>query len=167
MQMTAKSYERLFRFFRQSPLRQTILLLAAKYLPVILAATYGIGAIWLCKERSVYLLRYLLVPAAVFLGVSILRSAINRPRPYDQLGYEPLAPAKRGKGKSFPSRHTASAFIIALALLTLSPVVGIAALTVACLIGASRVLTGVHYPSDVLTAVVFPVVLGIFGFWIL
>jgi undecaprenyl-diphosphatase len=51
---------------------------------------------------------------------------------------------------SFPSDHAAAAFAIAFAVLAYSRRVGVAFLAVAALIAVSRILEGLHYPSDVL-----------------
>lgn len=53
-----------------------------------------------------------MVPAAVYVLVIALRILFHRPRPFEQLKITPLVP--HGKGKSFPSRHVASAVIIAM-----------------------------------------------------
>jgi len=51
---------------------------------------------------------------------------------------------------SFPSDHAAAAFAIAVAVLAFSRRLGVAFLAVAALVAASRVVEGLHYPSDVL-----------------
>ncbi|MEC8880451.1 MAG: phosphatase PAP2 family protein [Pseudomonadota bacterium] len=50
---------------------------------------------------------------------------------------------------SFPSGHTAAAFVMATLLGIFYPVVATLALAFALLVGLSRVLLGVHYPSDI------------------
>jgi undecaprenyl-diphosphatase len=50
---------------------------------------------------------------------------------------------------SFPSGHTAGAFLAAVQVSSLVPGLSAPLFTVAALIGASRVYNGVHYPSDV------------------
>ena len=51
-------------------------------------------------------------PAVCLFISGLLRRKINRKRPYEQLSIRPLV-QKKG-GKSFPSNHTASAFVLAL-----------------------------------------------------
>lgn len=120
----------------------------------------------LLVRRDQRLLACTLVPLAVFVATSVIRRIINRPRPYDTLDFEPIGDVKRGKGQSLPSRHTASAVAIACAFVYVYPLpvwVMLWALLV-LIICTLRVATGKHYPSDVLVAVIFSVLLSIIGF---
>ncbi len=105
----------------------------------------------------------LCVPAGVLVLVTVLRKLINRQRPYEKFDTPPLF-ERDGKGESFPSRHTASAFIIAMSGFVLNIWVGIGLLIVAAVIGATRVLSGVHYVSDVLAGGALSLVVGIVFF---
>ena len=74
----------------------------------------------------------------------------ERPRPFTA---HPLAThllAPMSTDPSFPSDHAAVAFAIAFAVLAFSRRAGAAFLAGAILIAASRVVVGVHYPTDVL-----------------
>ena len=95
-----------------------------------------------------------LVPAAAFWVGSALRARINRPRPYTALGYQPLFP-KNEAGRSMPSRHCFSAAAIAVVALHCSLPMGVVLAVLAVLIAVSRVITGVHYISDVLAGLAF------------
>ncbi|MDQ2087358.1 phosphatase PAP2 family protein [Herbivorax sp. ANBcel31] len=94
------------------------------------------------------LIKFLLIPALVFVTVSALRKIINRKRPFEALEIEPIV--YHDTGGSFPSRHASSAMIIALSVYWIHPLAGILCIGVAVLTAASRVLAGVHYPLDVL-----------------
>ena len=168
MRMTKETYLKLMDWIRSTPPGEKWLLRCSKFLTYFYIAAYCCGALLLCIRQREALLRYLLVPAVVFAFVTLFRAAVNRPRPYDALGYEPIGKAKHGKGKSFPSRHTASAFIIALAACyAFGGIFGGIMAAAACCIGISRVCTGVHYPSDVLCGAGIALLLGIPGFWII
>jgi membrane-associated phospholipid phosphatase len=56
----------------------------------------------------------------------------------------------RSTDPSFPSDHATGAFAIAVAVLLISWRVGLGFLLFAAAIAVSRVIVGVHYPSDVL-----------------
>ncbi len=109
----------------------------------------------------------LLLPAEIFGLVTILRIAINEPRPYEEYNHKSVF-EKKTVGKSMPSRHTASTFIISMVTLRLDITLGIVLLCVSVLITASRVLAGVHYIRDVLAGMLLSVisalvVIAVFG----
>ena len=89
------------------------------------------------------------VPAAAFVVGTALRAAINRPRPYTKYGFVPLFP-KDKTGQSMPSRHCFSAAAIAAAVWYVLPPLGAVLAVLAVIIAVSRVVTGVHFVSDVL-----------------
>ncbi len=122
------------------------LLVALMYLlyPYLLFRTYRWGASFLTPV----FLKLLLVPALSFFVLSVFRHKINRPRPYESHGIVPLLPRHK-KGESMPSRHVFSAALISMCWLYVQPQLGVACLSCSLLSGVTRVLAGVHYPSDV------------------
>lgn len=89
---------------------------------------------------------------AYVLDVSLyllLKNLIKRDRPAAKLDfYEAwITPSDKF---SFPSGHTAAAFVYACLVVNFYPVFAPLAFIWAAAIGASRVLLGVHYPSDIL-----------------
>ena len=136
-------------------------------LPTYLCAAAYIAALFhLMFARDIRLVRALLVPAACFLLVTALRPAIGKQRPYDRFGAPPVGEYKPGKGRSMPSRHTASAAAIACAVCWLYPAWGLrAAMILLCaVIAALRVLSGQHDISDVLVALVLGGVVSLIGY---
>jgi undecaprenyl-diphosphatase len=80
----------------------------------------------------------------------LLKNAIQRERPrgLQQHGWTPgIKPSDRF---SFPSGHTAAAFMFAWMLAASYPEYTLIYLSIASGIGLSRVLLGVHYPTDIL-----------------
>jgi undecaprenyl-diphosphatase len=60
---------------------------------------------------------------------------------------------------SFPSGHTAAAFVMATLISYFFPIIALPAITWALAVGFSRVYLGVHYPSDILAGLI----LGVFS----
>ena len=94
-----------------------------------------------------------------------MRLLINRTRPYEKYNYTPVFP-KDTKGKSFPSRHAASAFILSYAFLYINPILGIISLSISLVLASLRPLCGVHYISDVVAGILISSVIGILFFFI-
>ena len=102
------------------------------------------------------------VPAAAFVVGTALRAAINRPRPYTKYGFVPLFP-KDKTGQSMPSRHCFSAAAIAATVWYVLPPLGAVLAVLAVIIAVSRVVTGVHFVSDVLAGLAFGLVFAVAG----
>ena len=64
---------------------------------------------------------------------------------------------------SFPSGHTASAFLMLLLLSNTFPGLQIPALCWGTSVGVARVYLGVHYPTDVLAGAVLGILTGEIG----
>jgi undecaprenyl-diphosphatase len=102
----------------------------------------------------------------LILGVSIVLTALivfmikrlfKRQRPMGEWGkfYRLTDP------HSFPSGHAARAMMLAVIMLGLSPMVGLALLIWAPLVGLARVAMGVHYLSDVLAGLLLGTLIGV------
>jgi undecaprenyl-diphosphatase len=93
-----------------------------------------------------------LTSATVALGVNqiVAHAVWARERPFAAHPALTHLLAAPSPDPSFPSDHAAAAFAIAVSVFFVSRRVGGALLVVATLIALSRVLLGVHYPSDVL-----------------
>lgn len=163
--MTAGDYEKILGGLRAKPRLCRAVQLLTRGLPVLFMAAYcAVSGILLLRldERAV---RFLTVPALTLRSCMALRRIIDRPRPYEVFGFQPLI-SRDKKGRSCPSNHTASAVIIALAFLSLSPAGGWMLLP-AVLVAVSRVCCGVHWPGDVLAGAALAMAIGIPGFWII
>lgn len=123
-------------------------------------ATGGIGA---DSTSAAFLVRCIVVPAVAFAAVSVFRRAYNAPRPYEALDIKPLI-IKDTHGKSFPSRHAFSMFMIAVSWLAWQPIVGGVLLACGVIMGVIRVLGGVHFPRDVVAGACAAIVAGLIGY---
>ena len=134
--------------------------------PYLCAAIYLAALFHMMLLRDTRLIRALLVPAVCFLAVTALRPVIGKQRPYDRFGAPPVGEYKPGKGKSMPSRHTASAAAIAFAVAWLYPswYTALAMSLLCAVIAALRVLCGQHDVSDVLAALLLSGVISLIGY---
>jgi undecaprenyl-diphosphatase len=94
--------------------------------------------------------------------VNILKYTINRDRPFEH--NHAIEKLSTGGSPSFPSGHTADAFVIAVLLSFLFSRRWVLLLSVWCwaiLVAYSRMSLGVHYPSDVLGSMLLGLIVAI------
>ncbi|MEV3860300.1 phosphatase PAP2 family protein [Streptomyces sp. NPDC050095] len=114
------------------------------------------GALWLAaglvgaatdrERRSAWLRGTVLIAGAHLASMGVKR-VVRRPRPGVDAGIEPLV---RTAGKhSFPSSHATSAAAAAVAYGALRPAGAHLVPPLAAAMCVSRMVVGVHYPSDV------------------
>lgn len=161
--MTEERYLKISVWFRRRPGCLRTMAFLNRWLPLALYAAYPALILVLAFQRDARLWKTVLIPAAVFAVVTVIRKAINAPRPYEQLPIQPLI-AKNKKGESFPSRHVASAVVLAEAFWYISPLLGIPAGLAALLMTVIRPLAGIHFPRDVIAGAVLSLALGIPAF---
>ena len=160
--MNRKIFEWSVRFFSENKTAYNILRFVYKVLPLVMFIAYPLLLVYVYFHSLKDLNKLMMVPLWVFVGVTILRVLVNETRPYERYG-KPSVFNKDTVGKSFPSRHTASAFVIAMAFLYVNVPIGIAALLIALLIEISRILAGAHYIHDVVAGMA----IGVFFGWLL
>lgn len=160
--MTEQQYRAVIAWFQERPAAKGALYLASRGAVAAVYVLYGVLLLWLAAWRQPLVIPAALVPAAAFWVGSALRARINRPRPYTALGYQPLFP-KNEAGRSMPSRHCFSAAAIAGTAWYVLPPLGAVLAVLGVLIAISRVVTGVHYISDVLAGLAFGSVFAVLG----
>lgn len=132
--------------------------------PVLLAYLFFFGRIssYFSFEKA------LLVPGISFVLLSVFRSLVNRPRPYEKFDVPPVI-RKDTKGHSFPSRHVFSATMISMTFLLMSPWswLGLIFFVISVALGGVRVVSGVHYISDVVAGIIVAVVAAVFGYLVI
>ena len=147
--ISTETYKSVVGFFKRNKPCNTVLKLCYNFLPFIMFASYGILIVFMFFSDIKIFARITLSPLTVFAIVTFFRKIFNRPRPYEKFATTSVF-GKNKKGESMPSRHTACAFIIAMAFMYVSIPLGIAYLIISALIMISRVLAGVHFISDVI-----------------
>lgn len=92
----------------------------------------------------------------------LVKHVVRRSRPCGALC--PVEPRTRVMDRfSFPSGHTAGAFLMATVVGSFFPFIAAAFFVWAALVGLSRIYLGVHYPTDVLAGMVVGICCGTTG----
>lgn len=134
--------------------------------PILLAAVLLL-VLGKFRERALVVLTLVAVLVGDAGISSILKTAFNRPRPFQTLEgirhvrldrfsikteWSSPSPGPVEKGRSLPSSHTCNNAAFATIVTLLYPPWGALAWIWAFLMACSRVYTGDHYPSDVLVS---------------
>ena len=93
-----------------------------------------------------------------------LKQSMKRDRPYTRI-VEVHFRVRPPDRFSFPSGHTASAFLMMTLLSSTFPALQIPTLCWASLVGVARVYLGVHYPTDVLAGAFLGILTAQIGMW--
>lgn len=135
------------------------------YITVLLYFGLLIYAAFLIPSQGATLLyRSTIIPGVSFIIVSLFRKILSAPRPYEVYGFTP-ALDKDTKGKSFPSRHVFSIFLVACTYLQVSILVGVTIMAMGLVLAVIRVVGGVHFIKDVVAGAVMAILIGIICFW--
>lgn len=161
--MQRRFYTNLVETIRAHPALRRWVVFLCKIAPWAVVAAYGVTLVVLLCTWNLKWIFFLIVPAVAVVLVTLLRNWLNKPRPFERFAFAPLV--KHGTGKSFPSRHTASAVVIGMACLYVNVWYGIGMLFLAGIIGLTRILAGVHHIWDVVAGSIISVACGLLGFY--
>ena len=159
--MKKETYISLMEYIRSRQRLTKLIKFLYTVLPVVMLIAYP--AIVILKGIEGFghgFILTIVVPAVTLLGVRAIRKLINRERPYEKFGVSSLI-AKNKKGQSFPSNHAACGFVIAMSGFGLSVYLGFSLLIIAFVIALTRIFSGVHFISDVITGSAIGVLAGI------
>ena len=141
------------------------LITADRWLRYLFYGAFALLLVLLCATEPLWLIPVVLTAILGFGIVTLLRRAINAPRPYELSGTPPLLP-KNTAGLSFPSRHVASAFLIATLWWPLAFWVSLILYGAGAAIAWLRVAGGVHFARDVIAGALIGAGLGFLGLWV-
>jgi len=163
--MNDNNYILINKYINERPkLKKLIVFIENKSPDPVMWIFYGMLAVLVLK-RDLRFLPFGAIPWIDFYIVTKIRNKINRKRPFEALSFEPII--NHSPGKSFPSRHASSSVIITMAVWFISPFWGIITAIVSFFVCITRVLTGVHYISDVISGALISFIIGMttfFGF---
>ena len=157
--MTRETYRKMTGYFLQDEKKVRRIILANRLLTGIVFVSYPLYLISLLLKRDTLLPQAVLVPAVSFVVVTLFRKIVNEPRP-------PVIDKDTG-GKSFPSRHVFSVFVIAVTVFVRNPVVGCILAMIGIMIAVIRVIGGVHTVWDVTAGAAVGILSGVIGYYML
>lgn len=137
-----------------------LMLFLGHYFPYLIAV--GLVAAWFFvnqNNRKALGISFLAFVLSRGILVEVVRKIVPRNRPF--LSYEVVQLIAKGMEKSFPSGHAAAFFAIAAGMYLYNKKVGLWLFVTATIISLARVISGVHYPSDILAGAL----VGIFSAW--
>ena len=156
------------RFLEKRPLAKKILPYVSHVLTGLFFVAYAGLLIYLFKKDfgAVDRLKAIFSPLICLLLVSVLRLAIDRPRPYSSegAGILPFTTKKGQDNKSFPSRHLACAAVISVTFLPYFLAGGILLAVFSVLLALVRFSLGLHYPTDLLAGLLLGATCGCIAF---
>lgn len=171
--MNHNPYQSILQWANRSPVRCKWIAALCHLLPFSLLLLYAAGSACvlfrlIAGQPLLPLLFFWLIPAVGLLAVTLLRKAVDSPRPFERFGFTPLI--EHESGSSFPSRHTASAFLISCALLYLFRwgafplALVVLSFCLACFTALSRLIAGVHFLRDILSGALIALLISWLGF---
>ncbi len=164
--MTEARYKNLMEFLSSRRIYVTAINLSDRIITAIVALSYFFGIIYAFATKSDRLIPMIVVPAISFVFVSLFRSFYDALRPYEV--YSTLPVLKKDKaGKSLPSRHIFSIFVIAMALMGVLRPLGIFVIVLGFIQAFIRVIGGVHFIRDVIVGALVGLLCGYAGIYLI
>lgn len=150
----------------QSALFDGIVVFLASYLAYVLIAVF-LALVFFSRYPKRKKLHMFFVAAvssiiARFGVAELIRFSYHRPRPFTDL---PAIQLLTSSEWSFPSGHATFFFAMATALYLYDKKWGIGFFIAAALMGTSRVIAGIHYPSDIVGGALVGVIVAYITFY--
>lgn len=137
----------------KSPFADALFKFSAEYLQYVFIAFFFLFLFIFGFSRQdkikLYLTAFISAALSRLIITELIRFFYYRPRPFIVYELNQLI-AKDGSIGSFPSGHSAFFFALAMAVYFYNKKWGLLFLSGAVLLNVSRVIAGVHYPSDIL-----------------
>lgn len=149
----------------KSKLSDLIFVFFADYLQYFLLLAFAAFLFKISKELRLRLLVTTAVSslASRFIVTEIIRVFYHRPRPFSVWHVTQLISENKW---SFPSGHATFFFAIATSVYFYNKKWGIAFFIMAILMGVGRIISGVHYPTDILGGIIIGIVVAYLVFFV-
>ena len=164
--MTEEHFRKMTESIRKKKVVVTLLNVLDKMITGITFLCYPLLLAYLFLQKSDFLKPAIIVPAVSFIIVTLFRKMYNSKRPYEIYDFEPIIP-KNTLGKSFPSRHVFSIFIIAMTFFYVQPDLGCWFFLMGAMLAVIRVYGGVHFIKDVSVGAVAGILAGWIGYYLI
>ena len=112
---------------------------------------FGLALIYFLYRDKIFFLKIALSALVTIVLVTVIKKIWPFPRPFLQEEIKLLI--AHIPDSTFPSKHTAVAFVLAFGVFFRRKKPGLWLLILASLIGVSRIIVGVHYPLDILAGI--------------
>ncbi len=163
--MKEETFQKMTKSIRQKTFLVILLNVLDKLITAITFLCYPILLGYLFLNRSSFLPEAVLVPGVSFMIVTVFRRLYDSKRPYELYDFEPII-HKSTLGKSFPSRHVFSIFIIGMTFMQVQVDLGIWFMLLGVLLAVIRVFGGVHFIKDVTVGAAAGIILGAIGYYV-
>lgn len=163
--MDEKLFFKIYNFGQKNKSLYNICLFITKTSSTFFIFIYSILALYLLLSNDKKFVPYLAVPLFMFFLNILLRKIIHRQRPYIKHNID--ITLKRKTSFCMPSNHSASSCIIACAFYFTYKPLGVLVFVCALFTGTSRIVTGLHYPFDILLAFCISLLVGIVSYIII
>ena len=160
--MRENTYKDMLCFMQQHKILKNAVIILGKTITIAVYIFYPMLLVYLYYIKNTQFLKILLIPLVSFIVLSTVRYFLNMPRPYEKYDIKPLY-NKKTKGKSCPSRHTFSAFVIGFSIMYVSVPLGTVITFLAIILAVTRVLCGIHFIRDVIWGLIAAVLSALMG----
>lgn len=164
--MQERDYRRILEGIRKRRHGEQIFLLMDRLITGVVFVAYPALLLYLLYTHDSFVIRAFFVPLISFIILSVFRRCFDAPRPYEVYDIRPVIP-KETKGKSFPSRHVFSVFMIAMTFLAWDTRTGLELMLIGVVLAILRVAGGVHFIRDVLAGAACGIAAGLVGYFLI
>ena len=156
------NYEKVLLRVYEDRKTSLVLKIASVAIVAVTVLAFIVRLLELVLSDRVLLLETLIIAGVPFIALSVMRVLVDAPRPYELLPFYEKRP--KGKcGRSFPSRHVFSVFVIGAVIMPSSVLLGSMLLLLGACLAVFRVLLGIHFIRDVVAGALMGAVSGAVG----